>query len=148
MDQAYESIRDFITMHYYASNRDEPFWRAARSPSVQSDTLKQNLELWRHRLPDPDDIAAGLLVTEFSYSICLASKGYFKGMDVVRRAAPPRATWEGYRKMLESKLAEVPKLPTAREFLREVHGETQPQDPYKVYDKPPRAEVRAPVPPS
>jgi hypothetical protein len=52
MDQAYESIRDFITMHYYASNRTEPFWLAARSPSVQSDTLQQNLELWRHRLPD------------------------------------------------------------------------------------------------
>src|SRR5207253_2498842 len=46
MEACYEMVRDFIVSHYYASNRTEPFWQAARSPCVLSDSLKQNLELW------------------------------------------------------------------------------------------------------
>ena len=56
MAKVYDGVRDFIVMHYYLATRNEPFWRAARSPSVLPDVLRENLELWQHRLPEQDDL--------------------------------------------------------------------------------------------
>ncbi|HSR56239.1 MAG TPA: tryptophan 7-halogenase, partial [Alphaproteobacteria bacterium] len=48
----YEEIRDFIVLHYATSNRtDSPFWIEARAESRIPDSVKERLELWRHKLP-------------------------------------------------------------------------------------------------
>ena len=41
-----ERIRDFIILHYYANERDEPFWRARRETPLP-DSLQAKIELYR-----------------------------------------------------------------------------------------------------
>lgn len=42
----YERIRDFILLHYWASGRDEPLWRACRETELP-DALQNKIELFR-----------------------------------------------------------------------------------------------------
>jgi tryptophan halogenase len=41
-----EKIRDFIVLHYHATQRDEPFWRACREMRIP-ETLAHRIELFR-----------------------------------------------------------------------------------------------------
>ncbi|WP_342249037.1 tryptophan halogenase family protein [Sphingomonas sp. OTU376] len=42
----YDRIRDFLVLHYWANNRDEPFW-AERRAAALPDSLQHKIELWR-----------------------------------------------------------------------------------------------------
>jgi tryptophan 7-halogenase len=42
----FERIRDFIILHYYLNQRDEPFWKACREIAIP-DTLTEKLETFR-----------------------------------------------------------------------------------------------------
>ena len=46
MSRSYESVRDFIILHYHLSQRKEEFWRYCRSMSIP-DTLRHQIELFR-----------------------------------------------------------------------------------------------------
>jgi tryptophan 7-halogenase len=46
MSRSFESIRDFIILHYHASQRDEELWRHCRSMAIP-DALRHQLELFR-----------------------------------------------------------------------------------------------------
>jgi tryptophan 6-halogenase len=46
-----DGIREFLTIHYFASDRaDTPFWKATKHV-IPPDSLRERLELWRSRLP-------------------------------------------------------------------------------------------------
>jgi tryptophan halogenase len=45
MVEQYEYIRDFITLHYHANQRDEPFWREMQAMALP-DSLAEKLELF------------------------------------------------------------------------------------------------------
>lgn len=55
----YERVRDFIVLHYKATERDDtPYWRDCRDMDVP-DTLAHRLELFRETglvFPDPEDV--------------------------------------------------------------------------------------------
>jgi tryptophan halogenase len=54
--ELYEDLRDFIVMHYVLSNReDTDFWQFARHDLKKSDRLRDNLALWRHKMPSDGD---------------------------------------------------------------------------------------------
>jgi len=42
----YDRIRDFLVLHYWANDRDEPFW-AERRATALPDSLRHKIELWR-----------------------------------------------------------------------------------------------------
>lgn len=129
MQICYERIRDFIVCHYYTSNRLEPFWLAARSPSVPSEFLKQNLEVWQHRLPEQDDLPMPLPFGHNSYTICLASKGYFADLPRRHRAAPLRDNWIAFGQHLERERINLRTMPPARQFLAQLRGEIVAENP-------------------
>jgi len=42
----YDRIRDFLVLHYWANDRDEPFW-AERRTAALPESLRHKIELWR-----------------------------------------------------------------------------------------------------
>ena len=126
MDSVYDNIRDFISLHYYAANRDEPFWLAARAPTVPSDRLAENFELWRYRLPDAQDIPQGSLFSHPSYALCLAAKGFFRGRKMALQPVADGRQWKAYSKVVYDAKAAARRLPSVREFLSTVRGEAGP----------------------
>ena len=69
----YERIRDFIILHYKATQRgDTPFWRRCRDMSIP-DSLQQKINLFSSKgrsLPTPDD-----LFTEHSWIAVMLGQG-------------------------------------------------------------------------
>jgi tryptophan halogenase len=54
----YERIRDFLVLHYWANQRQEPFWKACRETAVPADLIRK-VELFRAHgrlFKEPDDL--------------------------------------------------------------------------------------------
>lgn len=71
--QEYERIRDFLVLHYKATQRDDtPFWRRCREMSIP-ESLQQKIDLFAAKgraLPTPDD-----LFTESSWVAVMLGQG-------------------------------------------------------------------------
>jgi tryptophan 7-halogenase len=71
--QEYEKIRDFLILHYKATQRDDtPFWRRCRDMSIP-ESLQQKIDLFSAKgraLPTPDD-----LFTEHSWIAVMLGQG-------------------------------------------------------------------------
>ncbi len=67
-----DGVRDFLTLHYYTSERmDTEFWRAVKQVAI-SDDLKERLDIWKHRLPNAKNINPSYHGFEaYSYSTML-----------------------------------------------------------------------------
>lgn len=79
----YEDIRDFISLHYAVSNREGPFWEAARSDDAVPDSVRERIALWRHKLPSALDIdTLNPLFGEWSYLYVLFGKGFYDGAEL------------------------------------------------------------------
>lgn len=55
----WDDIRDFMLWHYQNTRQDSEFWRQSSSPDRLSDKLKNNIEMWKYRLPREDDYHNG-----------------------------------------------------------------------------------------
>jgi tryptophan halogenase len=87
MSDIYEEIADFIQLHYIFNKRyGEPFWDAYRNP-VLSDTLKEQMQVWKHRMPSRNDFRARVNVFD-GYNICAVMGGL--------NALPEHATMAPY----------------------------------------------------
>jgi hypothetical protein len=104
-------------MHYFLANRSSPFWQAAREQSVLTTSLEQNLEVWKHRLPCPDDFRKPNIFNEKSYAICLASKGFFQSPDFFLKPNLSQAHWHSYIARIDSLRAKARRLPSSGELL-------------------------------
>jgi tryptophan 7-halogenase len=85
--QEYEKIRDFIILHYKATQRDDtPFWRRCRDMSIP-EALQQKIDLFSAKgraLPTPDD-----LFTEHSWIAVMLGQGIDpSGYDPLADALP------------------------------------------------------------
>ena len=49
-----ENIRDFIALHYIVDKKSSEFWK---NPAEIPDSLLNNLELWKHRMPVKEDFS-------------------------------------------------------------------------------------------
>lgn len=72
-----DGVRDFLVLHYSASNRyDTPFWKATAHDLVIPEALKERLELWKTRLPNSRNVNLNYHGFEaYSYSVMLLGLG-------------------------------------------------------------------------
>lgn len=112
----YERVRDFIVLHFKATERDDtPYWRDCRDMEVP-DSLAQRLELFRdtgHLFPDADDVFR----VDSWLQVMTGQRLEPEGFHHVGRMLGD----ERLRTMLDTLngniAAAVAKMPTHREFL-------------------------------
>ncbi len=122
MTGLYEEIRDFIQMHYYTSNRSEPYWVAAREAPLP-DTLRERLELWRVRLPDDTDSRPNSLFKYWNYTVVMQPKGFFKGLRFPLDGSLSRDHWDKFGRDLEAYKRELMRvLPDHYELLTDIRS--------------------------
>ncbi len=57
---SWESVIDFVKLHYYLSRRDDSqFWIDNRKNETTTDTLLDRLELWKTQSPNQLDFYSG-----------------------------------------------------------------------------------------
>ena len=138
-----DEIRDFIVSHYVTSNRPEPFWRAARDEIDVPDSLRENLELWRHVLPNVTDTPDSKLFNFWNYIYTLWPKRFFEGRHFPLEGSISPRDWERYgRDLAGRENALLSSLPDHHALLSSIRGETP------VLDEAGRGEAgrAAPVP--
>jgi 2-polyprenyl-6-methoxyphenol hydroxylase-like FAD-dependent oxidoreductase len=119
----WENIIDFLKLHYVLSTRtDSDYWRAHRQEEGVPESLRENLDLWRHRAPARQDFPqAQPLFPPASYRYVLNGMGH--SCDWVR--APRNESDSGRADVL---LAEVQKqlsgyrqgLPDNRQLISQI----------------------------
>ena len=120
-----DGVRDFLTLHYYASTRaDTPFWRATKEVQIPA-ALADRLALWKQRLPDAMNINPAYHGFEaYSYSVMLLGLGYVPGgpQPAVAGANPTRA--EAAFAQMRARTRELERqLPTQYDYLTHVSEE-------------------------
>jgi tryptophan halogenase len=119
----FETIRDFIQVHYLKSNRFEPYWRATREDVKVSDVLKWRLDMWHSRLPEEFDTRSDSLFTNWNYIFILEPKGHFSGKEYAIDTMLDQEDWQKYCAGLESsKQSVLPRLADHYEMLTAMRG--------------------------
>ncbi len=73
----FADVKDFIVMHYCLTQReDTEFWRHAKHDLKISDSLKEQLEIWRQKIPTHDDLKEVGLFGAPNYTYILAGMHY------------------------------------------------------------------------
>ena len=146
--QLYDEVRDFICLHYALGNRsDSQYWIDAREALEVPDSLAENLELWKHALPTPNDLTSQSL---FSYhvfhAVMLGKQVYDTGFADApySTATLDREQWmQRLAKMQQVIDRTVQSLPDHRQLLDTIRGELEePPAP------PQGARFSAPAPPA
>jgi tryptophan halogenase len=112
----YERIRDFLILHYKATQRDDtPFWRRCRDMSIP-ESLQQKINLFSSKgraLPAPDD-----LFTEHSWIAVMLGQGIEPGgYDPLVDSLPLESLrrFVGHAKDMVTKTARA--MPLHRDFI-------------------------------
>jgi flavin-dependent dehydrogenase len=74
-----ENIRDFIALHYVVKKDNSNFWKDIQALELP-DSLKSNLELWKHKLPIKEDFSGSSfysLFTESNFIVVMHGLGLF-----------------------------------------------------------------------
>ncbi|MDY0957118.1 tryptophan halogenase family protein [Sphingomonas sp. CFBP8993] len=80
MTARYQTIVDFLKLHYCLSRRDEPFWRDNSEPGSISKRLRDLLEQWRYRPPGRFDFTLDVeSFAYFNYQYILYGMGFADG---------------------------------------------------------------------
>jgi tryptophan halogenase len=127
MNVLYAEVRDFVQLHYATTNRDEPYWVAARNDVKQSDSLTSNLEVWRRRMPEAVDTRTNVLFTFWNYIYVLEQKDFFKGITFPLEGSISRELWTQYLgAMQKEKLGLVHALPRHYDLLVAIRNKNAP----------------------
>lgn len=128
-ERFYNEVLDFICLHYRLNNRsDTDYWIEAREKMKISDKLAENLELWRHTLPQPYDLDSASLFSHTTYHTTLLGKRIYEmgyGAPNFAAGLPMDENkwwdWVAHRRAMFAQLAE--KAPDHRHLLRDIRGE-------------------------
>jgi len=119
-----DGVREFLNIHYFASNRaDTPYWKATKE-IVLPDPLRERLRIWKSRLPNPRSINRGYHGFEaYSWAVMLLGLKYepqsslpiLDHLDVSRAEAMFEAIKRRANQLLET-------LPSQFEYLTHMRG--------------------------
>ncbi len=123
----YDEIRDFIVLHYCASNRaDDPFWEAARNDIEIPDVLRENLEVWSRVLPSVRDVPDACLFNYWSYMLVLFGKRYYDGVTFPIQGSLQAADWPAFGKALDNlKSRQVNDLPDHADLIIQLRAQAE-----------------------
>jgi len=122
LNAMYQQLHEFIVMIYYTSNREEPFWLAARNDIKVPDSLLEKLELWQHYLPSSDDVDNRFFFTHWTWYFMLEGKGWFNGRDYPGGGRLNYQAWKNYLAEGKQLFDRVPgALPSHRQYLDAMH---------------------------
>jgi len=76
VNQITDNIRDFIALHYITERRDTPFWEAVSNTPLP-ESLKQNLQMWKTRMPVEKDLGPNILFNEYNFAIVMYALNLF-----------------------------------------------------------------------
>jgi tryptophan 6-halogenase len=122
--QCIDGVREFLTLHYFASDRqDTEFWRATKQVSL-TDSLAEQMKLWSRRLPNAKNINTDYHGFEsYSYSVMLLGLNYLpQGSLPVLDFLDDRNALEMFRKIKQRTEHLVATLPSQYEYLTHVRA--------------------------
>lgn len=117
-----DGVRDFLTLHYCASDRaDNDFWRATKQVKP-SDFLAERLELWKRRLPNARSIPQSFHGFEsYSYSVMLLGLNYRPSTSLpALDQIPAGNALRAFSALRERTKKLVERLPSQIEYLSSV----------------------------
>ena len=128
MQGLYEEVRDFIALHYLASNRrDSAYWQAVQSELEVPESLKAKLALWRERLPVGADFERSYLFGYWSYLIVLFGKHFYDDAVFAEAKGLQEAEWRRFEDWVEhQKAGLVARLPNHFELLNRIRLRARP----------------------
>lgn len=119
INECVDGVRDFLTIHYFASDRvDTPYWKATKEVQLP-DALRERMELWRAHLPCARSVPPQFHGFEaYSWSVMMLGLNYRPGrhrpaLDQ-RDERKARARFEAIRQEAQ-RLVET--LPSQYEYL-------------------------------
>ncbi len=129
MERLYDEVRDFICLHYALGNRtDSQYWVDAREELAVSDTLAENMALWRYALPQPGDLDSAVLFSAQVYRAVLLGKrvydmGYKADNFAAGYALDENRWWDFVAKRRARYAEFADRGANHRHLLREIRGE-------------------------
>ncbi|MEO7107018.1 MAG: tryptophan halogenase family protein [Rhodoferax sp.] len=114
MHQRYERVADFVKLHYCLSQRtDHTFWRDNTAPESISDTLKEQLSMWRCRPPHRLDFVTDLeMYPPSSWQYVLYGMEFQTDLSHAQAAFPrmgeAREEFAMIQKMAQRAMADLP----------------------------------------
>ena len=125
-----DGVRDFLTLHYRASDRaDTPYWRATKERIEPSTDLDERLRLWKSRLPNGRSINPGYHGFEFySYSVMLLGLNHRpeRSLPVLDHMDPANAL-AAFKRIRGRAEHLVATLPSQYEYLTYVRSQCEPR---------------------
>ncbi len=117
MHELYEDVRDFVILHYKATQRDDtPFWRYVRDMPVP-DTLARKMELWRSRGRVFRENAE-LFTTPSWVAVMLGQNIWPETHDPIADTLDPAKVTQAMEQMRAAYRATAEQLPPQEDFLR------------------------------
>ena len=130
-----DGVRDFLILHYAASNRyDTPFWKATAHELIIPEDLKERMKLWKTRLPNSRNVNLNYHGFEaYSYSVMLLGLGHrpTHSLRTLDHMMDQKA-WVTFRAIKERSDHLCRTLPSQYEYLTAMLQGTSPRTPHAV----------------
>ncbi|MDG1896551.1 MAG: tryptophan 7-halogenase [Fuerstiella sp.] len=116
----YDEVRDFVQLHYLVSERDEPFWKAARE-TLQSAALQHRLRLYKEI--GMLDVLQSSAFPDASYYYLLAGNGWLPKRPAALSLSVEREQLQiVLQAILDQNQSALRQLPLHEEMLQHVHA--------------------------
>ena len=125
IDGLYDEIIDFISLLFCTGNReDTPYWKTVKHEMEIPPGLKENIEVWKHTMPDELDLKTKTFFSPTSYRAALMGKRFYKGKRYSQVAPLGEAEWRQYLNLRRERTRGLMNiLPDHYQLLRNIRGE-------------------------